>query len=251
MSSVPTTGVALASPIGLAHIVNQKLDTQPGSDMTPKVFVVNSDGSERRSLESLVLRSGWQPQTFAGVPQFLSQWSAAVPSCLILDITQDCNPLELQKRLAVERPEMAIILTTSYSDVRTAVEAIKAGAIDFLTKPLIGDLLLSAIREGLERSRTALSKHAEIRTLKEHYATLTHRERQVMALVVSGLLNKQVGGELGISEITVKAHRGQVMQKMNADSLAALVKMAAKLHLPAQKNSALLRSACLPSVAVA
>ena len=251
MSSVATTSVALANPINLAQIISHQPDTQPGLDMTPRVFVVESDASERRSLESLVRRNAWQRQTFASVQQFLSHGYEEVPSCLILDITQDCNPLELQKRFAVERPEMAIILITSYSDVRTAVEAIKAGAIDFLTKPLIGDLLLSAIAEGLQRSRVALAKHAEIRALKRRYATLTQREQQVMALVVSGLLNKQVGGELGISEITVKAHRGQVMQKMKADSLVALVKMAAKLRVPAQKRSAMLSPACLPSIAVA
>jgi len=141
------------------------------------------------------------------------------------------NGLDLQKRVAVERIEMPIIFITGHGNVPMTVQAMKAGAVEFLTKPFSDDVLLSAIRNAIERSQTTLGDEAEMRALRDRYASLTRREREVMALVASGLLNKQVGGELGISEITVKAHRGQAMQKMKADSLAALVKMAARLGL--------------------
>ena len=141
------------------------------------------------------------------------------------------NGLDLQKRVAVERAEMPIIFITGYGDVPMTVQAMKAGAVEFLTKPFGDEVLLQAIRHAIERSRVALDREAEILALRDCYASLTHREREVMALVVSGLLNKLIGGELGISEITVKAHRGQVMRKMKADSLADLVKMAARLRL--------------------
>jgi FixJ family two-component response regulator len=229
MSSVATTGITVGNPISLAQVLSHKVQAQPEAHDTPFVFVVDGDASERESLELLLCCKGWQPQTFVSVQEFLRHPSAVVPSCLILEVSQDCNLLEVPKLFAVERPEMPIILITPYSDVRMAVEAIKAGAVDFLTKPFIDDLLLSAIRQALERSRVALAQRADMRTLKGCYTTLTRRERQVMALVVSGMLNKQVGGELGISEITVKAHRGQVMQKMKADSFADLVKKAARL----------------------
>jgi FixJ family two-component response regulator len=157
-----------------------------------------------------------------------------VTSCLVLDVSlPGLNGLDLQKRVAVERPDMPIIFITGYGDVPTTVQAMKAGAVEFLTKPFSDDALLNVIRQAIERSRVALGNEAEKQALRNCYAALTHRERQVMALVVSGLLNKQVGGELGISEITVKAHGGKVMQKMKADSLAELVKMAARLRLPA------------------
>jgi FixJ family two-component response regulator len=204
----------------------------------PIVFIVDDDISVRESLELLLQTQGWQPETFASAGEFLDRPRALVPSCLLLDISlPGLNGLELQKRVAVERKDMPIIFITGYGDVPTTVQAMKAGAVEFLTKPFNDEVLLGAVRQALERSRLALSHDTEMHELRDRYASLTPRERQVMTLVVSGLLNKQVGGELGISEITVKAHRGQVMQKMKADSLAALVKMAAKLHI-AQASAA-------------
>jgi FixJ family two-component response regulator len=199
--------------------------------MGPIVFVVDDDISVRESLELLIRCEGWQPETFSSGQEFLSRPRALVPSCLVLDFSlPGLNGLELQKRLAVERTDMPIIFITGYRDVPMTVQAMKAGAVEFLTKPFGEDALLSAIRAALERSRVALSQEAEMRVLRGRDASLSRREQQVMALVVSGLLNKQIGGELGISEITVKAHRGKVMQKMKADSLADLVRMAAKLR---------------------
>ena len=206
----------------------------------PVVFIVDDDVSVRESLELLVRNENWKPETFASAQEFLNHPRAVVPSCLILDLSlPGLNGLELQKRLALEQVDMPIIFITGYGDVPKSVQAMKGGALEFLTKPLDNDALISAIRKALERSRVALSKAAEMQELRARYSSLTSREHQVMALVVSGLLNKQVGGELGISEITVKAHRRQVMQKMQADSLAALVKLADKLGVPHQ-NSAFL-----------
>ncbi len=208
------------------------------SHATPIVFVVDDDVSVRESLELLIRCAGWQPETFASAQEFLSRPRVLAPSCLVLDVSlPDLNGLDLQKRIAVDRSDMPIIFITGYGDVPMTVQAMKAGAVEFLTKPFGDDVLLNAIRHALERSHTALGHEAEIRALRDCYASLTRREREVMALVVSGLLNKQVGGELGISEITVKAHRGKVMRKMKADSLADLVKMDARLRLaPAPKG---------------
>ena len=207
--------------------------------LTPIVFVVDDDVSVRESLELLIRCEGWQPETFASAQEFLDYPRVHIPNCLVLDVSlPGLNGLDLQKIVADERKDMPIIFITGHGDVPMTVQAMKAGAVEFLTKPFNGDVLLTAIRAALERSRVALSLEAEMRVLRDRYASLSQREQQVMALVVSGLLNKQVGAELGISEVTVKAHRGKVMQKMKADSLADLVKMAAKLRLATAASTA-------------
>jgi len=217
--------------MSLTHAFCHEL-RRPVLDVGAIVFVVDDDISVRESLELLIRCEGWHPETFSSAQQFLARPRPLVPSCLVLDFSlPGLTGLELQKRIAVERAEMPIIFITGHGDVPMTVQAMKAGAVEFLTKPFNDDVLLTAIRAALERSRVVLSLKAEMRVLRERYASLSQRERQVMALVVSGLLNKQVGGELGISEITVKAHRGKVMQKMMAGSVADLVKMATRLGL--------------------
>jgi FixJ family two-component response regulator len=197
----------------------------------PIVFVVDDDVSVRESLELLIQSEGWEPKTFASGQEFLVCPPALVPNCLLLDISlPGISGLDLQKRIAIERTHLPIIFITGSGDVPKSVQAMKAGAVEFLTKPFNHEVLLTAIRQALERSRLALVQEAEMKELRERHASLTPREQEVMSLVVSGLLNKQVGGRLGISEITVKAHRGQVMQKMKASSIADLVKMAERLH---------------------
>ena len=205
-------------------------------DLTSIVFVVDDDVSVRESLELLLRTAGWRAETFASAQEFLGRPHPAVPCCLVLDVRlPGLSGLDLQKRLA-ERTDMPIIFITGHGDVPMTVQAMKAGAVEFLTKPFTNDVLLDAVASAIERSRIAVRQESELRMLRSAYALLTPREREVMALVVSGLLNKQVGGELGISEITVKAHRGQVMRKMKADSLPELVTMAARLGLrPARK----------------
>jgi FixJ family two-component response regulator len=204
----------------------------PMAQPTPIVFVVDDDVSVRESLELLIGSAGWEPQLFASATEFLARPRNLAPSCLVLDVSlPDLNGLDLQKRIAPDRMDMPIIFITGHGDVPMTVRAMKAGAVEFLTKPFSDDVLLEAIRQALERSRLALGHEAELRELQDRHASLSRREREVMALVVSGWLNKQIGGELGISEITVKAHRGKVMRKMKADSLADLVNMAATLHL--------------------
>jgi FixJ family two-component response regulator len=201
------------------------------SHTSPIVFVVDDDISVRESLELLISTTGWRAETFTSAKEFLGQPRPAVPSCLVLDISlPGLNGLDLQRCVAAERPEMPIIFITGHGSIPMSVQAMKAGAVEFLTKPFSDEILLNAIRGAIERSQVLLSHEAENRALRARYALLTTRERQVMDLVVSGLLNKQVGGELGISEITVKAHRGSLMRKMKADSLADLVRMSSRLR---------------------
>jgi len=202
------------------------------SDATPIVFVVDDDVSVRESLELLIRHEGWRAEIFPSADEFLSRPRPQAPSCLILDLSlPGLSGLDLQRQVASERAEMPIIFITGHGDISSTVQAMKAGAVEFLTKPFTDDALLSAVRQALDHSRVVLEQDAALRDLNECYASLSLRERQVMALVVRGLLNKQVGGELGISEITVKAHRGRVMQKMKADSLAELVEIAGRLRL--------------------
>ena len=204
---------------------------------TPIVFVVDDDVSVRESLEAMIRCEGWQPEVFASAAEFLAHPRALTPNCLILDLSlPGLNGLDLQKRIATDRTDMPIIFISGYGDVPKTVQAMKTGAVEFLTKPLDDKVLLQAIQKAIDRSRAALAQEAEMRTLRSCYASLTLREREVMGLVVAGLLNKQIGGELGISEITVKAHRGKVMGKMTAVSLADLVKMAVKLRLESAPN---------------
>ena len=202
------------------------------SPIAPVVFVVDDDISIRESLEALIRRAGWRAETFASAQEFLARPQILAPSCLILDVNlPDLNGLELQERIAAGRLDMPIIFISGRGDVPMTVQAMKAGAVDFLTKPFSHDVLVAAIAAAIERSEAWLEHEAERRLLRGRYAALSRREQEVMVLVVSGLMNKQIGGKLGISEITVKAHRGQVMRKMKARSLADLVKMAASLGL--------------------
>jgi FixJ family two-component response regulator len=210
----------------------------PGA--APTVFIVDDDISVRQSLELLMEAVDFRPETFASAQEFLARPRAVGPCCLVLDVTlPGLNGLELQKQLT-ERTDMPIIFITGYGDVPMTVQAMKAGAIEFLTKPFDDEVLLSAIRSAIERSRSVLRDDREVRALRSCYASLTPREREVMALVVSGLLNKETGAELGISEVTVKVHRGQVMRKMGASSLPDLVTMAS--HLGLQQHVAPSRS---------
>jgi len=206
-------------------------------DALPTVFVVDDDVSVRESLELLIRTAGWRPETFEFAQAFLDRPRLLAPSCLVLDVSlPGLNGLDLQKRVAADRTDMPIIFITGHGNIPISVQAMKAGAVEFLTKPFSDDDLLNAIRQALERSEAALGHELEIQALRERHDSLSPREREVMALVVSGLLNKQVGGELDISEITVKAHRGRVMRKMKTRSLADLVNMAAKLGIPARHN---------------
>jgi FixJ family two-component response regulator len=201
------------------------------SPVTPTVFVVDDDAALREALETLLVSAGWNVELFASAQEFLNREVAAVPRCLILDVNlPDLNGLAVQERLSRSRHEMPIIFITGYGSIPMTVRAMKAGAFEVLPKPFDGEQLLVAVRHAVERSRAALEDEAALRQLRNGYAALTPREREVMALVVTGMLNKQIADQLGIAEITVKLHRGKVMRKMKADSVAALVKMDASLR---------------------
>jgi len=198
----------------------------------PTVYIVDDDVSVRESLEALICEAGWQPAVFSSAQDFLSHHHTAGPCCLILDVSlPDLNGLELQRQIGAEREDMPIIFITGYGDIPMSVHAIKAGALEFLTKPLGDEVLLNAVRDALQRSALALDVAADLQILRDRYASLSGREREVLALVVIGLMNKQVASELGISEVTVKAHRGRMMQKMKARSLADLVNIASRLGI--------------------
>ena len=231
MTTFSTNNRTSEAYTAISRIAARLIEAVPMPEVRSIVFVVDDDVSVRESLELLIRTAGWQPETFASAQEFLARRRPMVPCCLVLDVTlPGLSGLDLQPQLA-ERTDMPIIFITGHGDVPMTVKAMKAGAVEFLTKPFKDDVLLDAIRGAIERSRAALRQESEMQVLRSTYASLTPREREVMALVVSGLLNKQVGGDLGISEITVKAHRGQVMRKMKADSLPDLVTMAARLGL--------------------
>jgi FixJ family two-component response regulator len=225
-----STAISLGSSSGSAQVFGRTFKSSFVSGAAPIVFVLDDNASVRESLQLLIRREGWRCETFASAQEFFARPRVIVPNCLALGVSvSGLNGLDLQQRLAIERPDMRIIFIADRVDVPTTVKAMKAGAVEFFTKPFQADLMLGSIWEALDCSRVAIAHEREIRELRDRYRGLSRREREVMALVVSGLLNKQIGGELSIAEQTVKAHRGQVMQKMKAHSLPHLVKMAAEL----------------------
>lgn len=221
VESASVLGSKATHMVGATRIVSS-----PGK---PVVFIVDDDISVRESLRPMIAQAGWQPEVFASATEFLDHRGELTPGCLVLDVSlPDLDGLEVQKRIA-DRTELPIVFITGYGDIPMTVRAMRAGAVEFLTKPFVPEALLSAVRGAIERSRAVLDAQLAVRGLRARFELLTPRERQVMELVVDGRLNKEVGGELGISEITVKAHRGRVMQKLQAESLADLVKMATSL----------------------
>ena len=213
-----------------------RMDVVATRNAAATVFVVDDDVSVRESLELLIRAAGWQALTFDSAPVFLAYPRHSGACCLILDVAlPGLNGLDLQEQIR-ERTDMPIIFITGHGDIPMSVRAMMAGAVEFLTKPFNDNVLLRTIQQCVERSRVVLREQEEMRVLRGRYESLTPREREVMALVVTGLLNKQVGAELGISEITVKAHRGQLMRKMQADSLAGLVTMTARLNLRTEEQ---------------
>jgi FixJ family two-component response regulator len=232
MTAATTLLIPQGSALRPPQLHNLGLNTRTVSRAAPTVFVVEEDIQVRESLELLIRAAGWQPETFSSGYKFLARPRTALPCCLVLDVNlPDLNGLELQERIAAERSELPLIFLTDHNDVRIAVQAMKCGALEFLTKPFDEDVLLNAIRHAIRRSEVALGREGELQSLRANYGSLTPREREVMTLVVSGLPNKVVGGELGITEITVKMHRGNVMRKMKADSFAQLVHMASRLRV--------------------
>jgi|SRR5579871_4703851 len=214
----------------LASAAYHVMGLPPMPPVTPVVFIVDDDISVRESLEVLIRQAGWQPEPCASAQEFLAHSHGLAPSCLVLDVSlPDLNGLELQSRIGANYIDMPIIFITGHGDVPMTVQAMKAGAVDFLTKPFDDDALLAAIETALARSEASIEQEVQKQSLRDRYGTLSPREQEVMALVVTGLMNKQVAGRLGITEVTVKAHRGQVMRKMRAKSVPDLVKMAASL----------------------
>jgi len=203
----------------------------------PVIAVVDDDPSVREGLQSLIRSAGWSVETFASAQEFLARPRAKAPSCLILDLQlPDLSGLDLQKRMAATNLEIPIVFLTGHGDIPASVQAMKAGALEFLTKPVDEQDLLRAIQEAIDRDRRTRQQHADMHELRSRHDSLTAREREVMQQVISGLLNKQVAAELNITEFTVKIHRGQVMRKMHADSLADLVRMAESLGIRSHKR---------------
>jgi FixJ family two-component response regulator len=226
------TAIPQGNQFGSINVIGRDFESRTAPPIAPTVFVVDADIRVRESLELLIRSQGWESQTFESARDVLMWPRSIAPKCLILAYTPPFpNCLEMQKRIARTRPELPIIVISDCADIPTAIQVFKAGALDFLIKPCNNDLLLCAIRQSLTRSSVTLKQEMEMQNLQSRYALLTLRERQVMACVVSGLLNKQVGGELGITEITVKFHRGNLMRKMKAGSFADLVSMAARLRI--------------------
>jgi len=216
-----------------SSIVTHKAPMEAQSEIVPHVFVVDDDISVRESLGPLISSAGWRTETFASGREFLARPSVAAPSCLVLDVSlPDMDGLEVQSQFASVRTSTPIIFITGSPDIPTTVRAIKAGAIEFLIKPVREDVLLDAVANAVELSRVELRREIETSALRSRYASLTPREAEVMALAVAGRLNKLIADELGISEITVKAHRGKMMRKMMARSVPDLVRMAATLGIP-------------------